>query len=89
MLGFVLFYHRQYDNQMLFPLMLAIAAVALREKTAVPLALAALLGLSLYLPAGVVAGSEALSVLSFLTPVAGAFFLLLSKYSPEKPNSVA
>ena len=89
MLGFVLFYHRQYDNQMLFPLMLAMSVVALREKSALAIALAGLLGLSLYLPAGVVAGSEALSVLSFLTPVAGAFFLLLSKYSPEKPNPMA
>jgi len=89
MLGFVLFYHRQYDNQMLFPLMLAMGAVALREKTAAPLALAGLLGLSLYLPAGMVARSEALSVMSFLAPVAAALFLLLSKHSPEKPNRLA
>jgi hypothetical protein len=89
MIGFVLFYHRQYDNQMLFPLILAMAAVALREKTAALLALAGLLGLSLYLPAGLVARSEALSVLAFLAPVAIAFFLLFSKHTPDKPNRVA
>jgi hypothetical protein len=88
-LGFVLFYHRQYDNQMLFPLMLAMAVVAVREKTAVPLALAGLLGLSLYLPAGMVAGSEVLSLMAFLAPVAVAFFLLLWKYTTEKPNRMA
>lgn len=87
--GFVLFYHRQYDNQMLFPLMLAMAVVAVREKNAVPLALAGLLGLSLYLPAGMVAGSEVLSLMAFLAPVAVAFFLLLWKYTTEKPNRMA
>lgn len=89
MLGFVLFYHRQYDNQMLFPLKLAMAVVALREKSALAIALAGLLGLSLYLPAGMVARSEVLSLLAFLAPVLAAFFLLLLKYSPEKPNGVA
>ena len=78
MLGFVLFYHRQYDNQMLFPLMLGMAVVALRDKSALSIALAGLLALSLYLPAGMVARSEALSVLSSLAPVVAAFFLLLS-----------
>lgn len=81
MLGFVLFYHRQYDNQILVPLMLAMAAVALQEKTILAIAFAALLGLSLYLPAGMVAGSEALSVLSFLAPVAGAGFLVVRRSS--------
>ena len=79
MLGFVLFYHRQYDNQMLFPLMLAMAVVALREKNAAPLALAGVLGLSLYLPAGMVARSEALSLMSFLAPVAAAGFLVVRR----------
>jgi hypothetical protein len=88
MLGFVLFYHRQYDNQMLFPLMLAMAAVALREKTAVPLALATLLALSLYLPAGMVARSEVLSVLAFLAPVAAAGFLVVRRPARAEGDSM-
>lgn len=79
MLGFVLFYHRQYDNQMLFPLMLPIAVVALWEKTILAIALAALLGLSLYLPAGMVAGSQVLSLLAFLAPVLAAGFLVVRR----------
>lgn len=77
MLGFVLFYHRQYDNQMLYPLMLAMAAVAIHCKTPIAISLSGLLALSLYLPAGMVARSEALSVLAFLAPVAAAGILLL------------
>jgi MFS family permease len=88
MLGFVLFYHRQYDNQMLFPLMLAMAAVALRFKTPVAISLAGLLALSLYLPAGMVARSEVLSVLAFLAPVAAAGFLLFARHSPAVKNDL-
>jgi hypothetical protein len=86
MLGFVLFYHRQYDNQMLFPLMLAIASVALRKRTAAPIALAGLLALSVYLPAGMVSRSGALSVLAFLAPVAAAGFLAVRR-SPVRVES--
>lgn len=89
MLGFVLFYHRQYDNQMLLPLMLALAAVAHREKTVPPIALAGLLALTLYLPAGVIARIEALSVLAFLAPVAAAAFLLFPRLFSEMENGAS
>ncbi len=87
-LGFVLFYHRQYDNQMLFPLMLAITARALLEKTFLGVSLSALLALSLYLPAGRVAHSGALSLLAFLAPVAAAVFLLGPQDSLKKKNGM-
>lgn len=87
-LGFVLFYHRQYDNQMLFPLMLAITALALLKKTLLGVSLSALLALSLYLPAGWVARSEALSLLAFLAPVAAAVFLLGPQDSLKKKNGM-
>lgn len=41
------------------------------------IALPGLLALSLYLPAGMLARSEALSVLAFLAPMATAFFYFL------------
>ena len=77
MLGFVLFYHRQYDNQMLFPLMLAALIAAFRTKTTPYIALACLLAITLYLPAGMVAKSPLLAVMAFSLPVlaaAGLFF---------------
>jgi hypothetical protein len=83
-----LFYHRQYDNQMLFPLMLAITALALLKKTLLGVSLSALLALSLYLPAGWVARSEALSLLAFLAPVAAAVFLLGPQDSLKKKNGM-
>lgn len=88
-LGWVLFYHRPYDNPMLLPLILAMAAFALRCQTLLPVLLAGLLGISLYLPAGMVARSEALSVLSFLAPVASACFLLFRKKSLPDKNQMA
>ena len=89
MLGFVLFYHRQYDNQMLFPLMLAVAAVALRKASGAAVALAGLLALTLYVPAGWVAGSGMISLLAFLAPVATAVYLLFSRQPMEKKNGVS
>ena len=44
MLDFVLFYHRQYDNQMLFPLMLVLACVALQGKSSASFVYAILAG---------------------------------------------
>ena len=78
MLGFVLFYHRQYDNQMLFLLMLAATARVLQNGwRLLDMILCGLLGLTLYLPAGMVAGSGALSFLAFAAPVAAAVLVLL------------
>ena len=78
MLGYVLFYHRQYDNQMLFLLMLAAAARVLQNGWRVlDMIVCGLLGLTLYLPAGMVAGSGALSFLAFVAPVAAAVLVLL------------
>lgn len=88
MLGFVLFYHRQYDNQMLFPLMLAVAALALRAKTIQSLVLAAILGITIYIPAGWVAGSGTLSLFAFLAPVVAAVFLLFPRHLLEKENGL-
>ncbi|MEN9469432.1 MAG: hypothetical protein RL630_1165 [Verrucomicrobiota bacterium] len=86
MLGFVLFYHRQYDNQMLLPLALAIVLRALRSHGAWAIGLALLLGASVYLPAGLVAQYQALSVLAFLTPVATAVFLLFTPVGVFRKN---
>lgn len=78
MLGYVLFYHRQYDNQMLFLLMLAVVARVLQNGwRPLDMIVCGLLGLTLYLPAGMVAGSAALSFLAFVAPVAAAVLVLL------------
>lgn len=78
MLGYVLFYHRQYDNQMLFLLMLAAAARLLRNGWRIlDMIVCGLLGLTLYLPAGMVAGSRSLSLLAFVAPVAAAVLVLM------------
>lgn len=78
-LGFVLFYHRQYDNQMLFPLMLAILALALRETRWTHLVTAGLLGATVYLPASLVANTPVLPLLVFVMPLTAAAILLLKK----------
>ena len=78
MLGFVLFYHRQYDNQMLFLLMLAATARVLQNGWRVlDMIVCGLLGLTLYVPAGMVAESGSLSFLAFVAPVAAAVLVLL------------
>ena len=86
MLGFVLFYHRQYDNQMLLPLVLAIVLRALRSHGVWTIGLALLLGASVYLPAGLVAQYQALSLLAFLTPVTTAVFLLFTTVGVLRKN---
>jgi len=86
MLGFVLFYHRQYDNQMLFPLVFAIVLSALRSHGVWAIGLALLLGASVYLPAGLVAQYQALSLMAFLAPVATAFFLLITTVGVLRKN---
>ena len=78
MLGFLLFYHRQYDNQMLFLLMLAATARVLQNGGRVlDMIVCGLLGLTLYLPTGMVAESGGLSFLAFAAPVAAAVLVLL------------
>jgi len=85
MLGFVLFYHRQYDNQMLFLLILAAAARVLQNGwRALDMIVCGLLGLTLYLPAGMVAGSRALSFLAFVAPVAAAVLVLMPARRPAE-----
>ena len=86
MLGFVLFYHRQYDNQMLLPLVLASVLRALRSHGVWTIGLALLLGASVYLPAGLVAQYQALSLLAFLTPVTTAVFLLVTTVGVLRKN---
>jgi len=86
MLGFVLFYHRQYDNQMLFPLVFAIVLSALRSHGVWAIGLELLLGASVYLPAGLVAQYQALSLMAFLAPVATAFFLLITTVGVLRKN---
>jgi hypothetical protein len=88
MLGFVLFYHRQYDNQMLLPLVLAIVLRALRSHGVWTIGLALLLGASVYLPAGLVAQYQALSLLAFLTPVTTAVFLLFTTVGVLRKNKI-
>jgi len=86
MLGFVLFYHRQYDNQMLLPLVLPIGLRALRSHGVWAIGLALLLGASVYLPAGLVAQYQALSLMAFLAPVATAVFLLITPVGVLQKN---
>jgi hypothetical protein len=86
MLGFVLFYHRQYDNQMLLPLVLAIGLRALRSHGVWAIGLALLLGASVYVPAGFVAQYQAFSLMAFLAPVATAVFLLITPVGVLQKN---
>lgn len=81
MLGWVLFYHRQYDNQMLFPLMLAVVGSACRNRTVVGMSLVAVLAFTLYLPAGIVAANPAIGLLAFLVPVIAAGVII----APRRP----
>lgn len=87
-LGWVLFYHRQYDNQMLFPLMLAVAAVACRDRTVGSICFAGMLAFILYLPSKLVAASSALELMSFLVPVAAAVFLFWSSHALAKKDGL-
>jgi hypothetical protein len=89
MLGWVFFYHRQYDNQMLFPLMLAAAIAVFRTKNIPHLIFALVLAATLYLPAGVVAKTPTLFAMALYFPVLAAVFILVSqaKTTPARPNS--
>jgi hypothetical protein len=81
-----LFYHRQYDNQMLLPLVLAIGLRALRSHGVWAIGLALLLGASVYVPAGFVAQYQAFSLMAFLAPVATAVFLLITPVGVLQKN---
>lgn len=85
-LGWVLFYHRQYDNQMLFPLMLAVAAYTLRVPKLWNFILAGLLAATLYLPASLVAHNSVLSLLAFLMPIFAAASLFLASQFLDKKH---
>ncbi len=76
-LGWILFYHRPHDNPMLFPLLLAIAIQTLRDPKIWNLALAVLVGATIYLPAGLVFKTPALSLLAFAVPMISTAFLFL------------
>jgi hypothetical protein len=76
MLGWVFFYHRQYDNQMLFPLVLVASIAAFRTKNIPHIAIALMLGAALYLPAGIVAKTPALFAMSLYLPFLAAVFII-------------
>lgn len=76
-LGWVLFYHRPYDNPMLFPLLLAIAIQTLRDPKIPRLVVAGLLGITVYLPASLVFKNQPLSLLAFAVPMISAILLFL------------
>jgi len=79
MLGYVLFYHRNYDNQMLLPLMLASTAALFRKPNSPLLAASTLmLGLSLYLPAGLVFRNHIPAMIAFMAPIFAAVMVLPS-----------
>jgi hypothetical protein len=77
MLGFVLFYHRVYDNMMLFPLILAMVSRTFRNGWRIQdLGTTGVLALTLYLHPGLVERSDIFSALTFFAPIAAAFLIL-------------
>jgi hypothetical protein len=82
MLGFVLFYHRRYDDQMLYPLMLALTARAFaRGWQRWDVVAAGFLGLVLYppVPTGTRYQSQFLSLLVMAAPVLAALVLVATR----------
>ena len=77
MVAFVMFYHRQYDNLLLFPLMLAWVVQLVERPGMGGLVLSGLLALTLYLPAGMVSRSPVLLGLTLLVPVGSAVLLVM------------
>lgn len=77
MLGFVLFYHRYYDNMMLFPLILAMVSRTFRNGWRIQdLGITGVLALTLYLHPSLFDGDDTLAALTFFAPIAAAFLLL-------------
>ena len=76
-LGWILFYHRPYDNPMLFPLVLATAIYTLRDPKISNLCLSGMLATTVFLPASWIFKTPALAFLAFLIPIALALFLIL------------
>ncbi|MDG2125639.1 MAG: glycosyltransferase family 87 protein [Verrucomicrobiales bacterium] len=77
MLGFVLFYHRQYDHMMLFPLILVMVSSMFRNGWRIQdFGTTGILALTLYLPASLTDRSDTLSALAFFAPIAAVFLLL-------------
>ncbi len=77
MVAFVMFYHRQYDNLLLFPLMLAWVVRLVERPGMVGLVAAGMLAVTIYLPAGMVSASPVLLALTLLVPVGAAVVLVM------------
>jgi hypothetical protein len=77
-IGFVLFYHRSYDNIMLYPLILAIFHRMLQDRgNYFIIAVCLLLAFTAFLPVGLIGRHQVLLYLSLLTPIVGAGVLLV------------
>lgn len=79
-MAYTLFYHLHYDNVVLFPLLLPLVAAVLRTKSPFLAAAAAILAITVYLPAGVVVELAQTSPLTdwiVLLAPAGACVILL------------
>jgi hypothetical protein len=87
MLGFVGLYHLHYDNQMLFPLILAVTALALRDGRIPTMIASCLLGLTIYLPAKLVFDNHYVALLAYAAPVIATGVLLISMMRPQKALS--
>jgi len=75
LLAFALFYHREYDNLLLYPLLAATLAHFLARPTRTALVVTMAFAAILYLRSGTVSRSQTLLAMTLLTPVAAAAWL--------------
>lgn len=80
LLAFVLFYHRPYDNLLLLPMWLVYVARMVERPTVMGWMVCGALGLTIYLPSGLVGRSPELQALSLAGPVGAAVWMLVRGY---------
>ena len=79
MLAFVLFYHRPYDNLLLLPLWLGGVARMMERPTVSGWLVSGALGLTIYLPSGLLGRRPELLALSLIAPVGAALWLAVRR----------
>lgn len=88
-LGYALFYHRRYDNMMLFPLALALALVFFKRGfSALEWVVYGAFFVSVFLPAGIISEKAPPELLALTAPVAAALLLFLSNRQWNKTRPI-
>lgn len=75
LLAYALFYHRRYDNMLLFPLLAVTLAHCIARPTRTAITMTAAFAATAFMPAGIMMKHEILNALTLLVPLASAAWL--------------